>query len=180
MEEEIFLLLVLFWLSIRKDYNIWHVSSRTCLGSEKVKKNKGSISQLPSSPRLTHKSLHPWFSSLPFEHFYLNLLLVASVTATAGPAPPAAFQVSAGEENPWDFCDIRCSRFFLLLCMCGSIYVYILNSMYVITEYSVTWSLYWFCPDGVLCCHKRTHRLQWLNSQLEIGFLPCPANYWRL
>lgn len=50
MEEEIFLLLVLFWLSIRKDYNIWHVSSRTCLGSEKVKKNKGSISQLPSPP----------------------------------------------------------------------------------------------------------------------------------
>lgn len=50
MEEEVFLLLVLFRLSIRKDCNIWRVSSRTCLGSEKVKKKKGSISQLPSSP----------------------------------------------------------------------------------------------------------------------------------
>lgn len=135
---------------------------------------------LNSPPPAPHTDLCTRFSSLPFEHFYLNLLLVASVTATAGPAPPAAFQVSAGEENPWDFCDIRCSRFFLLLCMCGSIYVYILNSMYVITEYYVTWSLYWFFPDGVLCCDKGTHRLQWFNSQLEIGFPPCPANYWRL
>ena len=70
--------------------------------------------------------------------------------------------------------------FFLILCPCGSIYVYILNSMYVITKYYVTWALSSLCPDGVLCCHKQTHRLQWFNSQLEIGFPPFPANYLRL
>lgn len=70
------------------------------LGLKRSRRIKEAFLNSPLPPRLTHKSLHPWFSSLPFEHFYLNLLLVASVTATAGPAPPAAFQVSAGEENP--------------------------------------------------------------------------------
>lgn len=67
-----------------------------------------------------------------------------------------------------------------LLYMYGNIYVYILNSICMITEHYVTWGLCWFCSDRVICCHKWTHSLQWFGSHLGIGLPPPPCSLFTL
>lgn len=55
----------------------------------------------------------------------------------------------------------------------GNIYVYILNSIYIITKHYVTRGLCWFCSDRFICSYKWIHSLQWFNSWLGFG-LPSP------
>ena len=150
------------------------MSSRTCLGSGKAKKNKGNIFQLlsvcpcPPSPNLCTLCSH-----LPFAHFCLHLLLVAFITATAGPSGAAAFQIDeCGRWESLKLSNICCFRFFYYI---GNIYVYILNSTYVITEHYMTWGLCWFCSTRVISCHRWTHSVQWFNSYLGIGLSPPPC-----
>lgn len=129
------------------------------LGLKKPRRIKETfLSSFQCSPVPRKKCLHP-FSPLPFEHFYLNPLLVAFITATPGPSRASCFP-----DECWRWESLKLWQHMLLqiflLCMYGNIYVYILNSIYMITEHYVTWGLCWFCSDRGLCCHKWTHSLQ--------------------
>lgn len=107
------------------------------LGLEKPRRVKETFSTpfivpLPPTPQISALL----FSHLPYEHFYLNLLLVAFITATTGPSRASCFP----DRWMWKMRILETSATYVasdFFYYIGNIYVHILNFIYVITEHYV-------------------------------------------
>lgn len=104
VDQDIFI--TCFVLTVDKE-GLQHLceSSRTWVW--KAEKNQENISQLLRCSFLPQGSA----SCFSFEHFYLNLLLVAFITATAIHQEPVAFRVNAEDENLWNLATFVASNF---------------------------------------------------------------------